>query len=388
MNIDKAQLMRLGRKGLKVAGEVASVAVQLRTDSGPLGIASVVAKVASTMLEQSESEPFAGWSAVGGVSQLGDFCLGLAKRGGLLSEIPMQRKGSRALAGSINGVRIGWSMYDRWIDGPYLAPGHGDGDAESALRALIWAGVGKAIRYVPADPSKPFSQPSIQADGLDETRASQTAVELWGMVDKFLAAGERQSLLLVGEPNTGKSNIVRHIAEQAGGYTLRLGAREVGDAKSIGALCYFLRPDALIIDDLDRAQEPGAVLDKLDEMLRHCRLVLVTVNRMETPDNSNAPIKGLDPAVVRRFDHVKTIDKLDDEVLNSLLAGVPSEAADRLRNLPIGYIDKFRKHVRVLGMDQAVAKIGELETQRDLVLRLQGSAQTQASTATEASKPS
>jgi hypothetical protein len=371
---DRRRLADIARRGLKVAGEAASVAVQLRADSGLLGVASVVAKVGSTLLEQAESEPFAGWSPVGGISQLGEFCLGLAKRSGLLAEIPMQRKGARAMAGTINGVRIGWSQWDRWVDGPFLAPGHNEPDGESALRVLIWAGIGKAVRYVPADPSKPFSQPSIQADGLDETRASRTAVELWERLGKFIAAGERQSLLLVGEPNTGKSNIVRHIAELAGGYTLRLGAREVGDARSIGSLCHFLRPDALIIDDLDRAQEPGAVLDKLDEMLRYCRLVLITANRMETPDNAAAPIKGLDPAVVRRVDVLRVIDKLDDEVLDGLLAGVPTEAAERLRKLPIGYVDKFRTRVRVLGMEQAVVEIGELEEQRDLVLRLQGPA--------------
>ncbi len=369
---DRRRLTDIVRRGVKVAGEAASVAVQLRADSGLLGVVSVVAKVGSTLLEQAESEPFAGWSPVGGISQLGEFCLGLAKRSGLLAEIPMQRKGSRAMAGSINGVRIGWSQWDRWVDGPYLAPGHADGDAEAALRVLIWASIGRAIRYMPADPSKPFSQPMIHVDGLDETRASRTAVELWELLQVFIEAGERQSLLLVGEPNTGKSNIVRHIAELAGGYTLRLGARDVSDARSIGSLCHFLRPDALIIDDLDRAQEPGAVLDKLDEMLRHCRLVLITANRMETPDNAASPIKGLDPAVVRRVDHLRIIYKLDDEVLDGLLAGVPAEAADRLRKLPIGYIDKFRTRVRVLGMERAVAEIGELEQQRDLVLRLQG----------------
>lgn len=369
--MNRVQLLDFARRGLKVAGEVATVAVQLRADSGILGIASVAAKIGSTLLEQHETEPFGGWSTVGGLSQLGDFCLTLAKRQGLLTEEPTERKSTRHLAGTIGGVRIGWTQYDRWIDGPYLAPEYSDDDAVAALRVLVWASIGKAVRFVPPVQGAIISSPILLPDGLDETRPSRTAVDLWERQSAFLAAGHRRAVMLIGEPNTGKSNIVRHIATLAGGYTLRIEASELGHLRSLGTLCQFLAPDAVIIDDLDRAPDPGAVIAKLDELLRFTRLVLVTVNRLEQPKGGEpSAIKGLDPAAVRRFDDIRIIDSLDPEVLDALLVGVPEEAAARLRGLPVGYIDQFRKISDVLGPERAIAEIDDIVAKRDLVVRL------------------
>lgn len=365
------ELIRRARQGLKVAGDVAGVAVQLRTDSGPLGIASLVAKLGSSLLEQTDRFPLEGWNALSGISDMGDFCMRVAHASGLIREVPSTQKSTRAIAGNIGGVQIGWSQYDHWIDGPFVAPGESEADAVRAMRVLVWTSIGRQIKFKPPIQGQIRSGPSLAADGLDETRASTTALDLWYRQEKFLKAGHRRSVLLVGEPNTGKSNIVRHIAALAGGYTLRIDARDVDQAQSIGHLVQFLCPDAVILDDLDRCSNPGGVIAQLDDIMRHTQLVLVTVNKLKQPKpGETTAIKGLDPAAVRRFDDVRVITSLDDAVLDAMLDGIPKAVADRLRVLPIGYIDKFKRSMEVLGYEQAALELDELIEQRELVVSL------------------
>lgn len=371
MSIDKRQLLDFGRKGLRIASEVANVAVQLRTDSGPLGWFSVGAKVANTILDQAEIDPFQGWATVSGIAPLAEFALVTAKSEGLV--VAKSKQTHRLWSGTIHGVCFGWREYEQWLDGPYIPEGTPNTDAVAALRLMLWSSLGKSVKYF----QPPLGGGMLVVDSIDETHSSRTAVDLWKRQEPYLAAGKRRSVLLVGEHGVGKSNIVRHVAEQAGGFRLRFRACDLHHLRSLAGLCRFLAPDAVVIDDIDRAEKPNSIIEEIDELLATARLVMVTANW----------VTKLDPGIVRRFDDFQFVGELDHEVLDQLLFGVPARVADVLRTMPVKYIDKYREAVIVLGHERAAAELPALVAQHELVTRMSAAVETPSTAATADTKP-
>jgi hypothetical protein len=365
--MNREKLISLGTKGLRVVSKVADVAVHLRADSGPLGWLSVAAKVGDALMESAESEPFRGWAQVSGISPLAEFSLMTAKREGLLRVQP--RKQTRVLTGTVNGVCMGWVEWPQWVDGPYIPPEASNEDAVAALRLLLWSTAGKSIKFV----QPPLGASHLTGDSLIETHPSQTAVNLWERQRPYVEKGVRRSLLLAGEQGTGKSNIVRHVADMAGGHRLRIKALDLANLRSLAGLCRFLCPDAVVIDDIDRAERPGAIIDEIDEILATSKLVAVTANWVDK----------LDPAIVRRFDDFEQIRELDAEVLDRLLEGVPASIAGVLRRLPVKYIHAYRQSVEVLGHELAAAEVPRLVAQYELVSRMNAAASAAPTAATK-----
>ena len=347
---DKQRLAVGLRKGLSVAARVADVAVQLQQNVGPLGVASLLAKTTHEILQLRGDFPLNEWSIAGGVGPMGDFLLGLARAQGLLSVVPTPGNTQvRVSTGVVNGVRVGWAEYERWTEGPYVSPDYTTEQAVQALRVLTWQACGSAVKFH----QPPLGSPTLTDDSLCQPLRSQRA-------DDRALAGRRRSVLLAGSPRTGKSSIVRYVAQQAGGLCLRFGAGSLSSLHAVGSLIQFLQPDVVAIDDLCRAEKPGAILDVVDEIMGTAKLLMVTVNFL----------KKLDGAVIGRFDAVEQVERLDDAVLDKLLDGVPPAIAKRLRDLPVKYIDQYRAAVDVLGHDAAEVYADKLIAQHALVQRV------------------
>lgn len=355
-NLDAQAIRRGLRKGLKVASEAASVAVQLRNDTGPLGIISVAAKVANGLVGETRPSPIAGFIPVPNAAPLEHYLLTVARKRRLVEAEAGNGTGDAYWLGTIDGCRFGWHAGETWADGPYVAPGVPMESAMNVMRALAWS-PGSMLTY--DDP--PAGSPTLVIEAAEVLR-SALADEIWSRQRAFLHAGYPCRVLLAGEPGTGKSNVARCVAEQAGGLCLRFRAADVEQSRSLGRLVRFLQPSAVVVDDLCRAENKGQVLDEFDVLSRAAKLLIVTVNRID----------GLDSAVYRRFNalDVYTISKLDDGVLDRMLAGVPADAAQRLRELPVKYIDDYRRESAVFGHAAALTYVDALYAQRDEVRRL------------------
>lgn len=367
----KSKWKEFADKGLKVLSEAADVAVHLKTNPGPVGLIAVGARVFNTINEVTTGEAsdfFKGWKHVRGVYPLGDFTHALCKSGQLLVD---EKHGNDAGSGpkvdgkvvtaNLGGIRIGWTEYDNWNDGPYAAPGQDMGATVEAIRELIWVTMGNAAK---------FHQPALGApvlldDSIDGTLPSRTADEIWDKQRKFIEKGYHRALLIYGEPGTGKSHIIRRITDQAGGRRLRIRARDLEHLRSLGSLIDFLQPSGVMIDDLDRAKDKEGVIEEFDEIKAKAKLFLVTVN----------VVKKLDPAVVRRFNDDYLIEKLDDAVYDRLLKGIDKEIADRLRELPVTYIDMYREAHDALGDEGAKDELDRLIARRKLVQEMMEAAE-------------
>lgn len=355
-NFDKRKIREFAVRGVRVVGETADVLVHLNQNTGPLGFVAVGAKLLTKAIDGLERSPLKGWVEVSGVEPLESFMLQLCHAKHLVAQVGDGKKADRGrvVAGVVNGVRVAWVEYERWVDGPYTL---GDPEqARAALRALAWEALGPAVKF-----HQPALSPAqLQIDPITETLPSATAEKIWARQKPYVDKGYLCSVLLVGEPGTGKSNIIRFVANAAGGHRLRVRARDLEHLRSLGNLVRFLGPDGVLIDDLDRAKDPAGILDELDELLTSSKLLLVTVNN----------VSKLDAAVVRRFDDVEVVNSLDPGVLERLLDGADDGARARLRDLPVRYINQYRRAVEVVGPEAAAAEVDGLVARRELVLSL------------------
>lgn len=366
--MNKHRLQEFFTKGTRVVSEAAEVLATVGSDVTPLGLIAVAAKLATSAVNNLDRSPLSGWPAVDDVAPLEDFLCHLCAAHHLITQAAESKQGQRVMTGVVNGVRVGWVMYERWIDGPYTL---GDPvEAAAALRAFAWEVLGQAVKFhQPA-----MGSPTLLVDPITETLPSETAERIWCRQAPYLDSGYTRSVLLVGEPGTGKSNIIRFVASRAGGLCLRVKARDLEHLRSLGNLVRFLCPHAVLIDDLDRAKDPAGILDELDELLVTARLLLVTVNN----------ISKLDAAALRRFEDVELVRSLDVTVLDRLLEGASDDVAARLRELPVRYVDQYRRAVEVVGAEAAALEVDGLVKRRELVRQM---SEEQGGEATEATAP-
>lgn len=363
----KSKWREFAEKGVKVMSEAADVAIHLRANPGPIGVIAVGAKVVnalSDVTKREASEFFHGWKDIRDVYPLGDFVCALCKSGHLLVDEKQGREGNagvpdsdgKVVTANLGGIRIGWTIYDTWNDGPYSAPGQDMEEVVEVIRVLIWQMMGNSVKFY----NPVIGSPVLLNDSIDETLPSKTGDDIWEKQERFIKCGYRRAVLIFGEPGTGKSHIIRHVTDRAGGHRLRIRARDLESLRSLGSLIDFLQPSGVMIDDLDRAKEAEGIVEEFDEIKAKAKLFLVSVN----------VIRKLDPAVVRRFDDSYHIEKLDDEVLDRLLEGIDPDVASRLRELPVTYIDKYREAHDALGSEDAKDEIDGLVARRELVLSM------------------
>ena len=129
---------------------------------------------------------------------------------------------------------------------------------------------------------------------------------------------------------------------------------------SLETVLKLLRPEAMILDDLDRVEVGGPLLGFLELAVRTCRLVLASAN---CPDRMIGA--ALRPG---RFDEVVRVDRLDPDVLRGLLGGGDGGGCDAAAtatcSAAVDLAGRLRRRVlNVAGCsaDRATAEIEELE---------------------------
>jgi hypothetical protein len=272
-------------------------------------------------------------------------------------------EGSAVCLGKVGDEQVGWIVEGtNVVDGPYVRAARAD-ETYRALGERIWKRVG--ARHCVNGTG------GLALDALDAGAIMPTAQmrALEERLAKFVDQGIARSCLLVGPPGTGKSMAIRWLTRRLGVTSVRIDLAVLASlhgrydqqavAASLGTLLKLLRPEAMILDDLDRVDVGGELLAFLELAGRTCRLVLASANRPQRMMGAS-----LRPG---RFDEVVTFDKLDPDVLRELLGADDADLFERLGSLPAAYVAEFLKRRRVLGRELAVREIGELEARRTMV---------------------
>lgn len=230
---------------------------------------------------------------------------------------------------------------------------------QRALATAIHAKVGS--RHVR------FSEEGLSADDLSLPDGYvQTALvrKLLKRVRAFLNVGINRAYLVNGAPGTGKSVAFKSIVDQLGMSSLRIEGRSTSgpgvQASELGLdlLLSSLRPEVVIIDDIDWLDGDRWLLSLLEQLHLTSKVVLASCNNK---DWLSAPL--LRPG---RFDDHFDAPRLDAAVVEQMLGQADNpELIEAMRDWPVAYIHDYTHRVHALGNATADAEIDDLQTRID-----------------------
>lgn len=170
---------------------------------------------------------------------------------------------------------------------------------------------------------------------------SDQTKEVYDNIQRYLKKGYGRSIMLYGPPGTGKSCMTQYIANKLGWHTLYIDATSIFhlSSKSLGSILRLLRPEMLVIDDMDRVFNTGALLSAIDAAREYVKVFLVTIND-----------KGsLDAAVKRagRFDEIVLVKRILEPV--SLFPDFSEERLKRIDEYPVAFLDELHRRIDVYG---------------------------------------
>lgn len=181
-------------------------------------------------------------------------------------------------------------------------------------------------------------------------------------VTKFLASSQPRAYLLEGTPGSGKSTAIQHLVTVLNLRSLRISPRilfklkqvDLGDnsvQKNLLGILSLVKPDILILDDIDQIQRSGDLLEILTVCRAFCKVVIGSANNKWR----------LDGAVLRtgRFDDHIEFHALTEEVIKNLL-GPYAHHSEAMKTWPVTYITDFVHKAKVLGEEVAFAESLEI----------------------------
>lgn len=293
----------------------------------------------------------------------------------------------------IHGIEFVWefSNLDRRSEKDHLsstptACWHGKSssmeESSQAIGRCIWANIESSKAYVRSSDKKISLVPDMKG----EVFGSELANDLSDRITNFKQAGYNRSLLLIGEPGTGKSCIAKYIAEKQGGFCIRIplaSLRKLDPGHLVG-IAKIMRPDIMIIDDLDRilfedgessysydtrkrqysSKQSSDMLDPLEHLNNTVPLFLATANFTE----------GVCQAALRpqRFDEWIIVEELDKGIYESLLPDCPKNLLSLIKKskLPVSYLVEIKKRANTLGYKKALNEVRGLAYRADKVIKL------------------
>lgn len=176
-------------------------------------------------------------------------------------------------------------------------------------------------------------------------------------IDRALKGGVTRSLLLWGEPGTGKSCLARAVIDILNMRCLRLRVEDLEHLRNstLADAIMIFRPDAVIIDDLDRLQWSSSnhLYEMLEFLKRNVKLVFGTVNDM----------KKVPPALRRpgRFDERRKIDVIDHDVVRAMLGHEFAADFDMVKDWPIAYVEEYTNRRRFMAPEELTETVRELQ---------------------------
>lgn len=162
---------------------------------------------------------------------------------------------------------------------------------------------------------------------------------------KFLEAGHSRGIMLHGPPGTGKSMMARYLAKELSTFValIHINAKSYHQKEIISFCMQVLRPEVVIVDDLDHVPNPVGLLETLDKIREYTKLLIVTVN-----DKEKFPKAALR---VGRIDEIYQVDRIlyPQDILPEI--ALTEEMVEAMNDWPISFVEEFGRRVRTLGVN-------------------------------------
>ena len=219
----------------------------------------------------------------------------------------------------------------------------------SMIGRATWERLGSSITLTTERTTDGSSTPMIKLRQTTnkDSYPSEQARALLKRIQQFKKIGERRSIMLDGPPGTGKSSMMRHIAEQIDDLclTVSVGEFKTMENDDVFFMVNILKPSVLLIDDFDRIYDDEAFLSELELINSVSSLFIVSVNDTDR----------LDRSVLRpgRFDEIEAVDKIDYDVIHELIPWADDELMRLVSDWPVAFIVELAKRKRALGVEKS-----------------------------------
>lgn len=258
----------------------------------------------------------------------------------------------------LEGAKVGWTYHAKLntVDHIYVETDKLD-QARETIKRLLWEqfkGEPLVMRHnrrmiIGTDEPRVV----FEVDDAFHPLPSAKATEYAAYLRRCLDANVPRSVMLYGPPGTGKSTMARTLVENLGLRSFRIRVEDVSGLENstlFEAISIF-QPEAVILDDFDRAHAQAALLETLEFFQRHVKLVVATVN-----DKNN-----LDEALLRpgRFDELVLVDRMDEAVIRHML-GEYADGYEDVKGWPIAFIQEYKQRRRFMDPAEAANSMAEL----------------------------
>lgn len=386
------RVLARAKRILEVGSEAADVLVHMQHGPTPVGIAAVGMRVVNSIRQhraKSPEEHFARWKPLDLGKLRSDALVALRTDETVTcEEVDSMHEHSPALITHVDDMQIGWEISGT-LKNPkadvvkaWIPP---DASATPVYRRLgraLWTNLRNTRGVIICDDEREGRvHIHLVAEDDEKIFPSARGREMSDRINKFKERGYNRSFFIIGEAGIGKTCMLRYIASLQGGFRLRFPLGELEDvrAKSLVRIVQILRPDVLIIDDLDRyvkadrayrddeskaTPEAAAMLDPLDVFDKIVPLVLVSANYSES----------ITDAVLRpgRFAELEIIEDLDADLYRQMLPDAPEKLIKALKreSVPIVYVEELKKRIDALGYEEAAKEMKDLVARSNRILQL------------------
>ena len=260
-----------------------------------------------------------------------------------------------------DGCQIGWTVWEKiqtHISSVYI---HIDQleETKEKIKAALWEKFkDKSLTMRRSQHGLRRSDDSLavtfEPDILFAPLPSQRATEYSAYLKRCLGADVPRSVMLYGPPGTGKSTMACTIVNHLGlrSFRIRIGDLERMENSTLFDAINIFVPDAVILDDFDRAHNQDELLEVLEYFQQRVRLVIATVN-----DKTD-----IDQAILRpgRFDELVNIKCLDEDVVRNVLGQQNLDVFDIVKSWPVAFIHELVKRRRFMSPEDALKATAEL----------------------------
>lgn len=355
-------------KGVEIVSDAAELLVHVSTKPRVLDFASIGLKILNSYKRHLKEEELNkdgyfidnGWNYyhMGPYNQM-LFDVSMSKSFKFERVDNGRSETSKEFVVDMYGLKVGWNKINNRVYGPYFE----NNSIEEIFKVFgraVWETLGSNYCEIISKKSKldSFVKENYckSIDVNENMFVSETAISILKRAQAFIDQGHNRSVMIYGSPGSGKSTAMKYVASKIGGFILRINVNDLddmfGDDLLLGV--QLLKPNVLLIDDFDRVFKPESLLTSLEKLNQSIKLLMVSVNN----------VQRLDKAVIRpgRFDDLICLNEIDKKIQDELIGNnVPIEISEKLRKMPVAYISDFHKRREVLGLEEAISGVEELQ---------------------------
>lgn len=172
-------------------------------------------------------------------------------------------------------------------------------------------------------------------------------------LDKYKKLGLGRSVLFYGPPGSGKTNIVKVVANSLDMKTVRLQNLNEIRSKAIVDILDVFNPEAIVLEDIDHlySYDISTLLEKIEKFNARGKYVLATANE----------VTKINGALLRpgRFDELIEITNAEPEYLKSVIND--DEVFEMVKEYPIAFIMEILKRIKAVGKAEAMANLDDIK---------------------------